>query len=447
MLREHIGGFMMNWRKPVIYGLLYLSGSKIPKYFKEIKKMEKFSLKEKEEYQEEKLKKLLLHAWKNIPYYHKVLGKVKVVVEGKVNLNNFNKIPLLTKEIIRKEKENLYSKDYEKRGHYENTSGGSTGEPVRFIQDKKYNEWNIANKIFFFNEWFGKKIGQSEINLWGSERDIQRNSLSLKEKIINFLYNRTFLNAFKVDDKKLKNFVKIINKKKPVSMWVYVESIDYLAKFIEKNKIKIHSPDFIISTAGTLYPQIRKNIEDVFRCPVYNQYGSREVGAIAIECKEQKGLHEFFWTNYIEIINSKIYVTNLNNFSMPLIRYEIGDIASEARSNKCKCGKNNLKFKEIKGRTINHFKTKKGDIVHCQYLIHQFYFNDWIKKFQIIQKQLDLIICKVVLNGSKDTEQMKKIEDNIKIVMGKDCKIKWEFVNEIEPTKSGKFLYTICELE
>jgi phenylacetate-coenzyme A ligase PaaK-like adenylate-forming protein len=87
---------MFNWRKPIIYALLYLSGSKIPHNLKEIKRLEKLSLKEKKQYQEEKLKKILFYAYKNVPYYKKVLGKAKVVKNGIVFLENFNKIPILT---------------------------------------------------------------------------------------------------------------------------------------------------------------------------------------------------------------------------------------------------------------------------------------------------------------------------------------------------------------
>lgn len=437
---------VINWRKPIIYSLLYLTGSKIPQNLKEIKRVGKFSEKEKKEYQEEKLKKLLLYSSKNVPYYKKVLTEVGVVKNNEVFLENFHKISLLTKEIIRKEKSNLYSKE-KRKGVYENTSGGSTGEPVRFLQDRYYDDWNIANKLYFFNDFFGKEIGQADVNLWGSERDIYKNSLSLKERIINSIYNRTFLNAFKVSEEDLFHFVDSINKNKPVSMWVYVESIDSLANFIKEKKLKIHSPKFIISTAGTLYPEIRENVEKVFQCPVYNQYGSREVGVMAIECELQKGLHEFFWMNFIEIIDSDIYVTTLNNLAMPLIRYKIGDIADEINSSVCSCGRENLKFQEIKGREISHFKTKDGKLIHGQYIIHQFYFLDWVKKFQILQKDYNLIICKIVCSKEKKEKDLKNIEKNIKLVMGKGCRVNFEFLKNIKPSKSGKYLYTICKVE
>ena len=439
----------MNWRKPIILAGLYLTGSKIPKYLKEIEELQYKSQDEIRRYQEEKLKELLSHAYENVPYYNKVLRESEVVIDGDVNLDNFSRIPILTKEIIRVEGGNLYSKDYKSRKPYENTSGGSTGEPVKFIQDERYLHRNIANK-FYFNRLLGKDIGEKEINLWGSERDIFRNTLSFKERITNFLYNRAFLNAFKVDENKLREFVSEINRVKPISMWAYVESIDLLARFIEDNDLKVYSPKCIITTAGTLFPEIREKVETVFECPVYNQYGSREVGPIAVECEYKQGLHCFPWSHKLELIGEgelkDIIVTDLTNYSMPLIRYKIGDVSKKADLSECTCGRNTLFFKEVSGRVVNHFITKMRDIVHGQYFIHVFYFRDWIKKFQVVQKDYDLIKVYIVLTKERNEKDMEDIENKIKLIMGKDCKVEFEFVDEIEPSKSGKYLYTVCEV-
>jgi len=157
---------MFNWRKPIIFALFYLSGSKIPQNLKEIRRVDNLPIEEQKAYQKKKLEKLLSYAWENVPYYKKVLEEAGVIKNREVYLENFEKIPFLTKEIIRRERENLYSRDHKKRGSYKNTSGGSTGEPVEFLQDKEYNDWNIANKIYIKRKG-GQDIGEREIRLWG----------------------------------------------------------------------------------------------------------------------------------------------------------------------------------------------------------------------------------------------------------------------------------------
>jgi phenylacetate-CoA ligase len=144
--------------------------------------MEKLSSISLDNIRKKKLTYLLLHAYKNVPYYHNILGKAEVVVNGSANLENFNKIPILTKEIIRKEGSNLYAKDYQRRKPYKNTSGGSTGEPVCFLQDQDYSDWNIANKIYY-KSFGGQDVGQKELRLWGSERDVIRGSEKLSDRL------------------------------------------------------------------------------------------------------------------------------------------------------------------------------------------------------------------------------------------------------------------------
>ncbi|MFC1926563.1 phenylacetate--CoA ligase family protein [Chloroflexota bacterium] len=439
----------MNWRKPLIFAGLRFTGSKIPAYLKESERIEKLSPEEIQRYQDEKLRQVLLHAYNNVPYYHRVLPEVGAIRNGNVDLEKFAKIPVLTKDIIREEGESLYSADYRKRKSYHNTSGGSTGEPVRFIQDNQYWQMNIANKLYF-NILLGKDVGEKEINLWGSERDIFKNTLSIKERVTNFLYNRTFLNAYRMDEDRLKGFVTTINRTKPVSMWVYVESIDLLAKFIEANGLKVYSPECIITTAGTLFPEIRERVEAVFQCPVYNQYGSREVGPVAVECKHKQGLHCFPWSQKPELIGEgefkDIIVTDLTNYSMPLIRYETGDIGEGVGSEICKCGRPTLTFKDIKGRITDLFVDKKGTAIYGAYFRHALFEIDWVKKYQIVQKDYDHILYRIVKSGDIREGDLEKITDTVKTIMGGDCKVEFEFVDEIEPSKSGKYLYTISEI-
>jgi len=428
--------------------------------YQELKKMEYNSLKKNLEIQEDKLKKILLHSWEHVPYYKKVLENVSVIRNGKVSLENFNKIPILTKAIIRENFDLLKSDDYKKRKPYLNTSGGSTGEPVRLIQDREYWINNMAS-AWFFNS-FANQFPCRHIKLWGSERDILQGGYGIVGDLKNWVYQRKLLNSFRMSKDDMKNYVEKINSYKPLIIEAYVQSIYELAKFIKENKLKVFSPKGIIVSAGTLYPEMRNLIKDVFNAKVFNRYGSREVGIIACSCKENEGLHLNIFGNYVEILNDKlkpckpkelgrVYVTTLANYSMPLIRYDIGDIGSFAGEKKCSCGRGLPLLRNVEGREMSVFKTKEGKIIPGEFFIHFIgvVFNkNIISKFQVIQREYNLIEIKVVLRNKKRQEESKlDIERSIKKVMGKGCEVKWNFVKDIEPTKSGKYLYTISKIK
>jgi len=442
------GCIMINWRKPIIKMLLYASGSKVMRYMREIDKANALSDTDKKEYQIQKLEKLLLYAQKNVPYYNKVLSEAGVVIGDKVYLENFNKIPFLTKDIIRKEGKNLYSKE-KRKGVYENTSGGSTGEPVRFLQDAYYNDWNIATKLYF-NQKLGKDVGASEIKLWGSDRDILEGSLKLKDRIINMLYNRKFFNCYDFCEDKMKNFLELNSIFKPIAYWSYVEAITEIANYILKNNIRTHNPKFIITTIGPLYEENRELIKKAFNSKVYNQYGSREVGWVSIEQEEKKNMDVMFWRQAVEIMDERneIIVSSLDNFAMPLIRYKIGDFVEGENSHSYFFNdtKFYLKMKNVAGRTLGFFKKADGSLFHTHHLVQQLFFKDWIKMFQIIQKNKNYILIKIVKRSNYKNEELEIIERDIIKLAGKEFSIGWEFVKEIKPSKSGKYLYTICEI-
>jgi phenylacetate-CoA ligase len=447
----------MNWRKPIIYLLLYISGSKIPKNLKEIEKVEKFSEQQKKEYQIKKLKKLLIHAYKNVPYYGKVLKEAGVISNNEVNLDNFNKIPILTKDIIRKEGKKLYSKDYKKRGFYKNTSGGSTGEPVEFLQDKYYSDWNIANKIYY-KTFANQEIGERELRLWGTEKDLLEGEEDVKVKFRNWLYNRKEFNSFRMSEKEMKKFAKEWNDFKPKWVEAYAQSIYEFSKFIEENNIKIYKPSGILTSAGTLYPEMKEKIENVFKTKVFNRYGSREIGDVACSCDKNESLHVSIHNQLLEIKKikendkfGKVIITNLNNFSMPFIRYDIGDIATCFLKEKCSCGRSFDLLEKIEGREMSIFKTKEGKLIPGEFFIHFIgvVFNEgFISKFQIIQEDYDKIKIKAVLKNKKEFDNKKiEIENSIKKVMENNCQIKWKIVKEIKPMKNGKYLYTISKVK
>lgn len=447
----------MLYRKYLILGLLFLGGRKVGRHLKDIQRLERASAETLKAHTEKKLKKILLHAADTVPYYKTVLRECGVVTDKSVRLENFSKIPLLTKDIIRREGENLYSRDIKKRKAYANTSGGSTGEPVRFLQDSGYDDWNNATKIYF-NAVLGKDLGQREIKFWGSDRDILEGTLTLKDRLINVLYNRRFFNSYRLNDEILADLVKLNNQFKPKAYWSYMEAALELADYLSRHKVPFDAPDIVISTIGPLTAAIKEKIEGGMGCRVYNQYGSREVGVIACQCRQQKGLHLFPWWNYVEVVGSdgrsvesgqgNVVVSTLQNYSMPLIRYDIGDVAVMG-SQDCPCGRKTSVLDSVIGRTLGYFKKVDGTRVHSHFIVQSLFFREWIRRFQVIQEAFDkvVILIEPKQNAKISEHEQQDIRSQTRVLMGSDCRVNICIVDKIERSSSGKFVYTICKVD
>jgi len=253
------------------------------------------------------------------------------------------------------------------------------------------------------------------------------------------------------------NYVEKINKFKPVIIEAYVQSIFELSRFIKEKKLTVYSPQGIVTSAGTLYPEMKKEIEEVFQTKVYNRYGSREVGDIACSCDRDEGLHLNVFQHYVEILNDKlepcdageigkVYVTRLDNFSMPLIRYDIGDLAAVARDKKCTCGRGLPLIKNILGRNNSIIRTKNGAIDSVA-LSTSLYAYKSIQKYQFVQKRINYFVIKVIINNQNIWEKEKiKMENKLKKILGEDAVVDIEVLKYINPLSSGKYQYIISEI-
>jgi len=405
------------------------------------------------EFQQKRLKKLLIHAYRTTKYYQKVFDEIELIENNNINWEKFNKIPLLTKELIRKNYNDLISIDSSSRNPYENTSGGSTGEPVVFLQDKDYYERMVADTIFF-SELYGKKLGEKEIKIWGSEKDIFNEKESKINQLINYFFNRTLLNSFRLDENSISNYLDEIEKVKPKSIWTYVDSIFEISKYINKNKLNIFNPKIIICTAGTMYPEFKQEISKAFpNSKILNQYGSREVGIIGIGEKKidvfrQSIVMEFFNKNNNKYITDhgigNIIITSLNNYSMPLIKFDIGDIGESNDIDES--GVKSLR--KLTGRDNAHIKRNDGSIIHGELFTHLFYFMKEINKFQVIQEEYTkFVIFLEIENGAMESEKFNFLRHKFNEIMDDKCEIEFRIVEDIPKLKSGKYQFVTSKVK
>jgi len=436
----------------------YVKQWRVLKYYNKLKDHQWNTVEENRKIQQKKLYQMIKYATQNIPYYKQIIREYNIQFSEDNIFDDIKKFPVLTKHIIRNHFDGLYK--FRDNTYYRNTSGGSTGEPVIFYQDRNYLEWEIATKNLF-NEWAGRKIGEPMVKLWGSLRDVLSGGEGFKGYLRQQLYGVIILPSYRMTEKDLYKYVQSINNIKPRLILAYTNGIDELARFIKENCLSIYSPRAIMTSAGVLYPEVRARIEEVFQAPIFNRYGSREVGDIACNCEKNQGLHIIPDIHYIEMLNEQdkevkpgergeIVVTLLTNYTMPLIRYNIGDrgILSEIE---CSCGRGFPLLKKVEGRIRSVFKNKQGDFIDGGVFIRLFYFRDNIKQFQVIQEFLEQITINLVLKDKRQTKVAKKdfieINKSIKIIMGNKTIIKYNLVDVIDSSPSGKYSYVFSKLE
>lgn len=411
-----------------------------------------------------KLNALLNHAYHHVPYYHELFERLALVKknENQVALNSLEElaaIPFLTKAIARHQGKRLQSEDSGERQAYLNSSGGSTGEPMTFLQDRAYGFADTAN-LLLLKSWRGVGPFDSEIFIWGATRDTFEGKKPLSAHIGDFLRNRIMLNCFLMTESDMKEYIHLLNKHRPAMIRAYADIIYEIARYTKNQKLRIVPQKVIHTGAMTLHDFMRKEIEEVFGCPVFDHYGGREVGSMASECSAHDGLHIMMEHNLLEIVDregtpcgpgeeGEIVVTNLNNYSMPMIRYKMGDVGIYRKYEECPCGCHYPKLACVVGRAADIFRSSDGATVSPEYFIHLIGVacNDGsIKKFQVIQRDYKVIAVKLETPAPANDMLLKNIRDGIRIVMGDNCTVEFELVDEIPAAPSGKYRYTISEI-
>jgi phenylacetate-CoA ligase len=419
---------------------------------------------ELEAFQQERLQALLKHAYENTSYYHRIFKELKLKPEDIKNVGDLQKLPILTKEHIRNNLDDLTAKNYSKEELIPSATGGSTGEPMRFFIDKEGITWNMAAAYREWN-WAGYNLGDKIAYLWGAPQDLSHQA-ELKARIYNLIQRTIWLDAFDMTEKIFEEYVRILRKFKPKVINAYASAIYLMAQYMEKRGIDDIRPKAILTSCEMLFDYQRETIERAFGCEVFDYYSGRDTTLQAGECPEHSGYHLSIETGMVEFVKDgehvapgelgEIVITDLCNYAMPFIRYEIGDLGVPS-DEVCSCGLGLPLMEKVVGRSNDILFTSDNKIIVSTFIPYLFYPDciyseatikqyQKIKQFQVIQKNKNEIIVKIIKEPESDERGFYYVLTNFKKCFGENVNIKLMFVESIPPLPSGKINYIISNV-
>lgn len=452
----------LRWREPLLMLLLRALQPVTYRELKLLRRLDRASPAEVQALHEERLAALLRHAFEQTDYYREVLGDCGVVRGGRVDLGRFDGLPILTKEIIRTQRQRLRARALpEGRKAFVNKTGGSTGQQVEYDQDNWYWDINVATKLYHF-EVLGKRLGDPELKVWGSVRDVSDETAEWKRRAANWLYNRRISVCVELSPAQIDRIIGEINAFRPATVWGYVDGLYTIATYVNQTGRRLHPPVAVLSGGGTLLPPMVEPIQRAFAAPVINFYGSREMGDVACGCGEGDGLHISSNSHKVEILDAAerpvveeegdIILTSLHNYAMPFIRYRIGDRGRLTRR-PCACGRPFPLMANVSGRSLEAFVRADGTVISPQAFVRTVRVlaePTVIDRLQFVQESHTHILVKVVPAEGASPEALaarfELIRQRTKELMGQDCEVGFETVASIPTTASGKYLYTVSKV-
>lgn len=405
----------------------------------------------------QKLRKILRHALKYSPFWQKRFKKISLD-EGTIDrLIDTSGIPGLTREDVINHRDEIVSSNYHPSELIENVSGGTTGSSLSYFLTGNRIDYRTATTLRH-NLWAGYRIGDKLATIWGAPDDMP-NSRPMKTRVREMFWGKSInLDSNIITEEALRVFAQEWNRFRPDILLAYAGSLGFFVDQVMDMGIELTSPQAIITSAEVLIPETRKKAEEYFGAQVFNRYGSREFSVIASECENHDGMHINAETLLVEFEpidesldekkHARIFITDLENYAFPFIRYEIGDVAVISdHTSQCSCGRMLPKIYEIGGRITDYLKLPDGRYISCTGLtVTVFPKARGIIQTRIIQSRIDRIRVQIVKNEDFDEKSIEILRCELGKILGDQVGIEFEFPNKIEREKSGKYRFAISEV-
>lgn len=421
-------------RKASFWGLDGLKGGNVRRHYRDIKRVQNNPTSSlAKETSSENLSKILEHAIRTVPFYCDIPQEETLTLE---------KIPIVNKHIVRNKFEQFRSYEFVDQHTHEVLTSGSTGKPFRILHDKNKRDRNTADTIFFAKR-AGYDLGSRlfYLRLWDKQYK--------KNKFLSSLQN---IAMYSVDDLTNENISKLVNElernNSNNNLLIYTSALDSICQYMDKNpERKINKKvNSIIAIAEALGSEVKKKAEKHFGREVLSRYSNSENGILAQQRKGSAGNFEINWASYhIEILDlnedkpvqqgepGRIIITDLFNYSMPLIRYDTGDVGVINED----MVHGGLVFSKVEGRKMDMFTNTKGEFISSHIIHHILQFKG-IEQFQFVEEENGVYIIKLKVSPEFDKNDENGLKDKYTEYFGQDANVMVKYVNDIPLLPSGK---------
>jgi phenylacetate-CoA ligase len=437
----------------------FYSKKPVSKYLEIFEKTQYWNYDDLKRYQSRQLRKLIDHAYHNVPFYHRIMKKNNLYPNDIKISEDLKKLPVIYKDDIRKNPKDFLAKNWNEYKYVQGRTSGSTGEPFRYFID--YERWSMG-KAMQLRNWqvAGYQLGEKKVTIGGSALIPNENKkLTVKDKLYykmdSLIVRNLSLQGVHISNDILMNYVEKINYFKPVMIRGYPSVLECFCDFLLEKNISITPPKIVYTVAEKLYKFQREKIEKGFSCAnIFEGYGGGDVAVNTLEC-EKHNRHICLETAVMELLDKndedvsinctgRIVTTMLNNYTQVFIRYDTGDLGV-VTDEVCDCGREYPLMKEIIGRSVDTLKFSNGISLGSPAItVILREFN--IKQYQIIQEKRDELIIKIIKNKNYKASETKKIFEIMKYHCGNGVNIELDFVNNIPTTAAGKRRYIVSKV-
>jgi len=389
--------------------------------------------------QEFQLRKVLFHAYNNVPMYRELYNEERFRPDDFRSLDDLKNIPILSKARLKA----ASPKEVVVRGTdlikcVVVKTSGSTGIPLSVYLAKADRRWQraVAWRILF-EHGFKWNFRTLEIRMTlGEQYFIQRLGFAHKDWISILEPPESWVKIF------------IANHHEVVM--ASASTLHKFAETVETLGLEVHQPRIVISDSETLSPATRNLIYRILGPDPVDVYGLVELSNFAWQCERREGYHISSDSHIVEVDadpgqTGPLIATGLGMWTMPIIRYDTGDLA-EMEPEPCPCGRCLPRLRRICGRAVDSVVLSDGRKLLWPFFHEIFGGYKELHQWRIIQKDLNHIKIELIIPGDTVTI-LDKIKSDLCRVLPEDIKLSIERVNSIITKPGEKTRMVISEVK
>ncbi len=385
---------------------------------------------------------LLSHAAKTVPFYKGRLDVLKGIKRGDLSMDLWRRIPFLTRPEIQQHGPRMESRRVPKDHGPVNevVTSGSTGRPIRvkvtMVTAMFFQAMNLRYHRWFDRDFSGKmaritrdRPEYEQIRTWASG------------------HRSGPIVAFDISQP-ASGQLAWLEEQQPDYLLTYATNAKALLQAAEETGVRIPSLREIMTFGETLDPAARELCERVWGIPLTDAYSSQETGIISAQCPDHTHQHIQSESVLVEILDAsgapcapgavgRVVVTDLHNFAMPLIRYEIGDYAEAGGP--CPCGRGLPVINRIMGRVRNMLLRPSGERFWPVFSGALGRAGLPIRQAQVIQERVEELEVRLVTARPLSADEEDTLRALFSGALGDDFAYRFVYVEEIERSAGDEF--------
>ena len=404
--------------------------------------------------QHDSLKKVVKNAYENTPYYNRLFKQLHLSPQDIKTVKDLNRIPIISKQDIRENINDLISRNYDIGKLTEYETSGSTGNPLPVYVNTVEDDYRKA-KHLRSNILVGQRPRDRYVCVTSPSHYGRVPPILMKLGV----FSREFISVF--DD--IETQLRKLQMLRPDILAGYSSSLFLLAQEAERKDVSVR-PRFVLGGAELSDEPSRRYVEEVFQAPFIDQYAIVEVEKIAWQCKERREYHIDADSVVVQFLDGdgeevapgergEVVCTSLFNYAMPWIRYRVGDVGVPS-DDECGCGIVFPTMKLIEGRKDSMLTLPGGRILsprNFAITVNHFKHIYEIDQWRVIQKRVDLFEILIKLKegtGERATIAEKLLSHMHKTLNMSEDMITFDIhiVDDLPKDATGKLRSIVSEI-